>query len=588
MTAEGTSAGREETVCPESTIDSATRRNFIKKAALATAAVGIGSSVLSGRLGKSIVPESSASSAAYNECNWYVKCHVGIGTCTNASCVALCVKALGGNIHASGSIVSCYDIKADKGNSNDGSSQHPGLVFGCSGNAGISSALASGSPNLNGLDFYTCSTKRMSITKCGKVGIGSLEASGSLCVTGTVVSTGIGCLGPVIHGINGAICGGTGVRGYGFVGVCGCSSVACGSGVYGNSTGKCGTGVSGHSSSETGAGVCGAATVPGGVGIRGCTRYLTLCAIPIVARGASCQSANLQQWRKGCCIKSVVSSCGWFGIGTGTTTPSAPLDVRGSKPLVGMIKSSATSGDRSSLVQFANGDCTPVEWNTGVAGKCNSHVPDGNFYIQHCSSATPALSLNKCGWIGIGTSTPSTPLDVVGAATVDGSLTALAGATGTVPIVAKGASGQTAHLQEWRKSCCTAVAVLTKGGALGIGNNAPVTSLTVNGSVSYRVTPQKTCYTMEPFDFAVLGSTSSTAGITITLPPAKTAAGMIVFIKKVDSNPHAVTVAGSGTDMIETNASVALNKQFDSLQLISNGTSMWYILGSSKCGGFVS
>jgi hypothetical protein len=46
-------------LCPESTIESAKRRNFIKKATLTAAAVGIGGTVL----GKSVLPESSAKSS---------------------------------------------------------------------------------------------------------------------------------------------------------------------------------------------------------------------------------------------------------------------------------------------------------------------------------------------------------------------------------------------------------------------------------------------------------------------------------------------------------------------------------------------
>lgn len=47
-------------VCPESTLESANRRSFIRKAALATTALGIGGTFL----GKSVLPESSAESAS--------------------------------------------------------------------------------------------------------------------------------------------------------------------------------------------------------------------------------------------------------------------------------------------------------------------------------------------------------------------------------------------------------------------------------------------------------------------------------------------------------------------------------------------
>ena len=55
----------KEGICPESTIESANRRNFIRKAALATAAVGVGSTLP--LLSKDVLPTSSAvSNAASN------------------------------------------------------------------------------------------------------------------------------------------------------------------------------------------------------------------------------------------------------------------------------------------------------------------------------------------------------------------------------------------------------------------------------------------------------------------------------------------------------------------------------------------
>lgn len=58
----------EPFVCPESTIESANRRNFIKKAAMGTAAVAIGSTLI----GSNAFPQSSAFApeTVYVKCNF--------------------------------------------------------------------------------------------------------------------------------------------------------------------------------------------------------------------------------------------------------------------------------------------------------------------------------------------------------------------------------------------------------------------------------------------------------------------------------------------------------------------------------------
>ncbi len=295
-----------------------------------------------------------------------------------------------------------------------------------------------------------------------------------------------------------------------------------------------------------------------------------------------------------------ITNCGYVGIGV--TSPKYPLEVNGDiNALSGISATEMTSGacvwvDTSN---YCNGNNTcgfPIWIHGEVAFGCGGErigSQRNNITFPGCPTACPPvcyppgknlhgldfytnsqkrMSVTNSGKIGIGTCSPTSTLEVNG------------GGASCVPIVAKGASGQTAHLQEWQKSCGTAVAVMTKGGALGIGNNAPVTSLTVNGSVSYKVEIKSASYTMQAYDYAVLGSATSTAGITITLPAAKTALGFLAFIKKVDSNPHAVTVAASGTDTIENKGStIALKKQYDSLQLMSNGTNEWFIMQSALC-----
>jgi hypothetical protein len=317
---------------------------------------------------------------------------------------------------------------------------------------------------------------------------------------------------------------------------------------YNNSTSGTTYGVFGQANSPCGVGVHAEAIAKGGIALRGFAGGA--CSIPIVAQGATTQGANLQQWQKGSTILDVVNKCGWLGVGD--SSPSTPLYIAGSSPLVGTIKSKATSGDRSSLVQFANGDSTAVDWNLGVAGLCNSiKVPDGYFYVQHSTSCTPALSVNKCNnHVGIGVANPCRVLCVNG---------------------------------RIHTNC-----------GMGLGTQTINTTLAINGSLSIKSRQVSSAATLSLSDYVVLANAAS-AAFTITLPAVSSTAGacngMMLFVKKIDSSSNAVTIAASGTDTIEGSASAILKKQYDSLQLVSNnsgGTHEWFILAAAKCGVYVT
>lgn len=282
-------------------------------------------------------------------------------------------------------------------------------------------------------------------------------------------------------------------------------------------------------------------------------------------------------------------------VGIGTCTPSSTLEVKGPTTL----------------------ECTLAV--SGVATLESTLTVSG--------TTTLGSTLYVKGNVGIGTSTPTSTLSIVGNMNATGSLCAHgiislegivgncptgegvfgfspsgAGVCGTscgcggvgvrgtscgpgaIPIVAIGSCGQEANLQQWRKICGTPLSVVNKCGWLGIGATCVPTTLTIGGSVSAKtVVATKKSYKMGTTDFAVLADASGPMEITL---PAASTLGMMVFIKNVTGNP--VSVLAKGKDTIESNAGIAINLKYDSLQLISNGSNEWLILGSSKCGIFIS
>jgi hypothetical protein len=321
-------------VCPESTLESANRRNFVRKALATAAAVGVGGALLA----NSTVPESSASSAA----------------CSPTYC----------NVYANGSVY------VDYGNTNNGTCPDgglkPGLIFGncpCCSGQGISSnrtkGCVNGCDNKYGLDFYTGRKKWMSITNSGRISMGGFPSGCTrVGITAGCCKTGLWahsskCCGAGLKGVS-VIKKGTGYgvwgvsctpEGTGGVGVFGCSHLgvgvegrSCLCAVVGVST--CGNGVVGqsrHGFAVWGSSSCGTAfygtagdiglCVEGGkIGVRAVSGGT---GVPLVAKGGcSSQTGPLQEWQnyKGC-VLSVVTHNGSMGIGVGS--PQRKLCVGG-------------------------------------------------------------------------------------------------------------------------------------------------------------------------------------------------------------------------------------------------------------------
>jgi hypothetical protein len=216
----------------ESTIESAPRRDFIRKAAMVTAAAGVGGLILGGTgVKKSVIPSSSAAIDCTVIAGCYLNSRIDVAVNTDLCCTTLsynngsslrpgllfgghgaCVSGEGiSSNRISGQDLYGLDfwtagkkhlvirndgvIVADAAGQNAGTLNKcastciggggPGIVFGelISGE-GIASNRSCSALNKDGLDFYTSYQRRMSVTNAGNVGIGTVTPSSTLDVNG--------------------------------------------------------------------------------------------------------------------------------------------------------------------------------------------------------------------------------------------------------------------------------------------------------------------------------------------------------------------------------------------------------------------
>ncbi|GAB2834330.1 hypothetical protein GCM10027043_40570 [Ferruginibacter profundus] len=115
-------------------------------------------------------------------------------------------------------------------------------------------------------------------------------------------------------------------------------------------------------------------------------------------------------------------------------------------------------------------------------------------------------------------------------------------------------------------------------GNVGIGTNAPTSTLQVNGSQALAITTKTTNYTATAGDYTIV--CNNTGAITITLPAAAGCSGRVYVIKKISAALNNVTVDGNASETIDGATTRVLTTQYESVMIQSNGTS-WYILANN-------
>jgi hypothetical protein len=173
-------------------------------------------------------------------------------------------------------------------------------------------------------------------------------------------------------------------------------SCTAGTGVLGTTT--IGTGVQGTASAATGVAVGGFAGDPG--------------AIPIVAQGASSQTANLQEWRgsSGSAL-AVVDANGQLGLGL--TSPARSVHLQGSNAVFRMDR----NADSSAFILVRTDPTFSSIWKTFYVGVNASSANNGSFFIGDVGTNVVGpsiirLIIDNTGKVGVGTSTPANMLHV--------------------------------------------------------------------------------------------------------------------------------------------------------------------------------
>jgi hypothetical protein len=106
--------------------------------------------------------------------------------------------------------------------------------------------------------------------------------------------------------------------------------------------------------------------------------------------------------------------------------------------------------------------------------------------------------------------------------------------------------------------------------------DGPPTVANVGGGDDMNVVTKTSNYTAVASDFILVDSSSGP--VTITIPSASANADKRISVKKISSDGNMVTLARSGSDLLEFDTSITFNSQGVCVDLISDGVSSWVLL----------
>jgi hypothetical protein len=266
-------------------------------------------------------------------------------------------------------------------------------------------------------------------------------------------------------------------------------------------------------------------------------------------------------------------------VGIGTVTPNERLTV------VGNI--SATGSVTANNLVYKDGNTEGAALTIGT-----NDTQDLNFE----TNGTSRMTVTSAGNVGIGITTPTAgyKLDVVGALRVTSNILS----QGSI-LYLNSQQALTQGTNSLTLGGATYYTTLTYGnasttnhnfvaGSIGIGTTTPNEKLTVVGNISATgnlnigggmvtpITTINTNTTLSASNYVVMADSSS-GSIVIQLPAASIHTGRTYHIKKIDSSTNLVTLSGNIAETIDGLNTQAINTQYISLTIVSNGSN-WFII----------
>jgi hypothetical protein len=272
-------------------------------------------------------------------------------------------------------------------------------------------------------------------------------------------------------------------------------------------------------------------------------------------------------------VYGINNGTGCLGIGVAGVQQGSGWGVYGYTPRgIGVRGASACGIGVLALADAKNAKPLAVR-----AAKCQvAHLQE-----WQDSCGLPFSVVSSAGYLGIGTSSPVYPLCVSGFARVEGMAVdgseSVSGNISTSGILYAENVGINIAGVPQRKLCVSGRGHISCG--LGLGTQTINTTLAVNGSIAAKTRVVTKSATLAATDFAIFAN----GAITLTLPPASTQNGMLLFIKNVStaSTTPTVSVKPASADTIEGTSSKTLSSKYASLTLVSNGSNEWYVLASA-------